>query len=397
MAVKVVTETKDVEVKMLEDVDVDYVSLVRHGANKMPFRVIKSEEGGGRSAMTVAIQSIILPTGVSMTDMAGKKGLEWMSDAKDDSVKEYDIYRKFEQLPITALKESTCQLAKLGHGAWALVGELAEGQKSDGVLTLSTDAAGKLADIPEAPMDVMFGSVDSAAAVAATFGQLFERELWSMVDVVQGTLKQSSGDPKKRKTAIVGAIDAFKNFMVVGLDAVGAVEKVDVPDLKKGASKEASSQDEGGENDMFKTDEEFKEALGKVLPEMVGPIVADSVKGAVQEAMKDFKPPAPAEDDEAGKGDGDGDGDGGNSDPSLEEVGKSIKVMQDSLKTLTDTVSKLGDQPGTDAAAGDGGGADGDGGGEEAGKGDGDGDGDGDGEGKDKKSVFSGLLTKSIT
>ena len=50
----VIKETVEKEIDFLVDVDPQFVSLVRHGANQQPFRVIKSEtEGGDSVAMIV--------------------------------------------------------------------------------------------------------------------------------------------------------------------------------------------------------------------------------------------------------------------------------------------------------------------------------------------------------
>ncbi len=42
--IKVVTEMMEKEVTFLVDVDPLFVSLVKHGANQQPFRVIKEEK-----------------------------------------------------------------------------------------------------------------------------------------------------------------------------------------------------------------------------------------------------------------------------------------------------------------------------------------------------------------
>jgi len=44
---KIVSEVKEADVTFLTDADVQFVSLVRHGANRSPFKVIKEEKEGG--------------------------------------------------------------------------------------------------------------------------------------------------------------------------------------------------------------------------------------------------------------------------------------------------------------------------------------------------------------
>lgn len=48
MPLKIVSVPVEKNVTMLEDAEVSFISLVRHGANRMPFRVMKADvEKGG--------------------------------------------------------------------------------------------------------------------------------------------------------------------------------------------------------------------------------------------------------------------------------------------------------------------------------------------------------------
>ena len=274
MGVKLVQESKTKEVDLLKDVNVEYVSLVKHGANRMPFRVVKSQsEGGDDSNMRYAIQSILLPKGTSLEDITAMKGLEYLADARTEK-QEFDGYDKLHQIDPKMFDAETMQLLKVGDG-WLLVGKLSEKADVDEALTLGKEQVEKLAEIPMSPMDSIIGDPDAAAqqALAMQFRELFEKELYAMLDVVHGSLKQAGTDPKKRKSTIISAIDGFKSFLIVGLDAIG-----------NSAAKMEKTDDKGVE-DMDLNSQEFKDAVAGIVKELA----PDIAKDAATEALKTFK------------------------------------------------------------------------------------------------------------
>jgi hypothetical protein len=331
MAVKLVTQESEKEVTLLKDADVEYVSLVRHGANRMPFRVVKQQKGGEKQNMRYAIQSIILPKGGELSSLAQTEGLEYLSEATSEHRKDFDDYFRLDQADPKMFDSESMKLLKVGNG-WLLVGALQESEKGEGTLTLSKDQVEKLASLPAAPMNAIIGDPDAAAqmAMAASFRELFETELYAMLDIVHGALKQAAAEPKKRKTQIMGAIDAFKNFLSMGLDAIGGspakMEKFERPNL--------TSKSEGDEEMDYKS-EEFAKAVGDI----VGPIVKDALTSLKDE----LKPEENAENDNKGT-------DKANDETTPEKTEKTEKAdkrvaeLESTVKALTEKIESLGDQ-----------------------------------------------------
>ena len=151
--VKVITETKSDEVVLLEDVDVEFVSLVKHGANQSPFRVVKTENKRRPNKMLKVIQSILLPKSVELKDLAEKEGLEWLSEAKVEKVEDFDEYKKVVQIPEDQFAPVSLQMVKLHeNGSFALVGELVDETAAKSALTLG-EIKQKDIEIQASPMD----------------------------------------------------------------------------------------------------------------------------------------------------------------------------------------------------------------------------------------------------
>jgi len=258
MAVKIVEkETTKRKVDFLVDTDVEFISLVRHGANRTPFRIVKSEVKGGVEKKMVVVQSILLPTGKKVEDLTQKEELAWLSEAKVDAPENFEEYVRHTQLEIEKFDQATLQLTKLDDsGAYALIGALKEGSTDENVLTLGKAEVEKLALVT--PLDEVVER-PAVMGVVNTFRDVFERELSSMLDVVYGSLKQSAQDPKKRKKMVLDSIDAFRMFLAMSLDNIGKSE------VEMGEPSELLIKPKGGMKKMFKSMEEFTEATTEVI------------------------------------------------------------------------------------------------------------------------------------
>ena len=268
---KIVSEVKEADVTFLTDADVQFVSLVRHGANRSPFKVIKEEKEGGDGKMTMVIQSILVPKNSSLEDLAKKKDCAWAVEAKTDSKETFDTYDKYVQIEEDGFVQNSLQLTKLdGNGTFAMVGSLKDG-KSKEVLTIPEQKM----DIPISPMDTAIAEADGPAFVL-TFRDMFDKELHGFLDVVQGTMNQSKVDTKKRKASVMSALTAFGNFLSIGIDAIDSNAKGGKKEEKDNAVGEAaasiikamedSKKLNGGEDmTLFKTKEDFVSAVAEIL------------------------------------------------------------------------------------------------------------------------------------
>jgi len=260
---QVESELKKKEVRFLTDAAAEFVSLVRHGANQTPFRVIKQEKEGGEEMGLMVIQSLLMPKGQGLEVLTGKEELAWLSDAKTTDVQKFETYDKYEQMPLGEFDDKSLRMVKLhDSGSWAIAGKLNDEGKATKALTLGEAEIKKIESIVANPV---FGAEVEVAApvpgIVRQFGDVFDSELRNFMDVVHGALSQSGAAPVARKKTVMNAIDAFKSFMVMALDSIGKEDvSVDVNaiDLK-------STKKEAGGEDMFKTKEEFTSAVMEIL------------------------------------------------------------------------------------------------------------------------------------
>lgn len=353
MAVKIIEEEQRKKINMLRDVDAEFVSLVKHGANRMPFRVIKldKERGGEKKTMTLAIQSIILPKGKNLDDLTKLDGLQYLSEADLTQKQDHDQYVKFPQVDPKLFDSQSMQIVKAGDG-YLIVGLMTE--KTDKqVLSLSEDQVEKLSTIPTSPMDSIIGDPDVAAqaAMVNSFRDMFDIELMSMIDIVTGALRQTSGDPKKRKNTVLSAVDAFKGFLSVGLDAIGG-NGTEMSKFEK-TQTESGGNSIGGE-EMFKNKEEFtsavNEIVNKTLDEKLPNMVGDAVTKALEKFEEKFdeKLKAKPEDNK-----GQADADAQKSDKDDKGADDPVVKLAETVKTLAEKVDKMSAQPDTDSGAAD--------------------------------------------
>lgn len=262
MAVVLHTEERRKEVTFLSDVDVKFISFVRHGANQMPFRVIKSDYSGDRpkekmGGNMLIVQSLILPEGVTLEELAKEEGMEWVLEANISKETLADGYLTYTQCSMEKMDVDSVQMVRLPKG-WAMVGKAKEDASGD-FITLGEQTAHKIGIATSAPMDAFFNE-ETASAVGVAFSELFARELYSMVDIVYGAMNQVTTEPSKRKKMVVTAIDSFKAFVSMGLDALqeksADIKEYKLIDPEKEKAKMGIS---------FESHEEFAKAVKDIL------------------------------------------------------------------------------------------------------------------------------------
>lgn len=287
MALKVKTKEVKKTITLLTDPRAGFVSLVKHAASRQPFRVIKTEKGGNVAVKSMVIQSILLPNGITVGDLAVKSEMNWLSDVSTEKSDKYDNFTKFTQISVEKFEQKSLKLVKIDKsGAFILAGQLLPGVQAEGVITLGEDDVAKASTVPIAPMDATLGQTNVDNLIAQNFAGLFDRETYSMLDIVHGLLRQTSTDPEGRKVAILTALDGYKNFIAIGLDALkdsaakleGSPEKF----IKSVKTEVQTKTTDKGEEDMelFKDREEFIEAVKGVL------VVHDATAQKVEDARK---------------------------------------------------------------------------------------------------------------
>jgi hypothetical protein len=209
--VKEVTTTIEDEVVFMVDPKVEFVSLVKYGANRAPFKVIKTDKTKEDDNMNKVVQSVLVRNDLSDENIA--KALEGI-DKRDEQ--KFNTFTAYPQVPIAKVNEDTLIVQKHEEvdGIFFVLGDLAEGTGEHGTLQV---------DVKEA--------VDYA-----TMDNLYS-ELYAMADVVGGAMRQENADADFRKTTILTTIDNFRAFAEVVLENLSekAIEKgvnaEDHPDL----------------------------------------------------------------------------------------------------------------------------------------------------------------------
>jgi hypothetical protein len=324
MPVQVIEETVDKEVTFLKDMSVEFVSLVRHGANQMPFRVIKSQQKGGESKAMMIIQSVLMPKHLELASIKEKEEMAWLADANTEKGKDFEEYRTYQQETIDNFEASSIKMIKVHEdGVWVLAGSAKDGAKLERSISLGNEEEAAAKVLPTSPMDSALPA-DVSNAAAVSFRDVFYKELDNMMAVITGVLNQRSGEAKKRKSAILNAIDAFRSFLAMGVDALnGNAAKIDERPQVQGATKTETEEEA-----MFNTKEEFLEALREGLKEEI-PGMIDEHLLALQ-SLKDAEKKA------------EGEGTEKNEEAETEGTEKKDKDKDDNeVKVLRETVDNL--------------------------------------------------------
>ena len=101
--VKEITTTIEDEVVFMVDPNVEFVSLVKYGANRAPFKVLKQEkETKEESDMNKVVQSVLVRNDLSDEQIA--KALEGI-DRRDK--KEFSTFTAYPQVPIAKVNEES--------------------------------------------------------------------------------------------------------------------------------------------------------------------------------------------------------------------------------------------------------------------------------------------------
>lgn len=190
MKVKTLTTTIEDEVVFMTDPTVEFVSLVKYGANRTPFKVLKEEKE--ENGMKKVVQSILVSN--NLTDEETAKALEGMSKKE---AKEYSTYTSYPQLPLSRCEDD---LSVVKHedieGVYVVLGTLKEGESEQGTLVVNSE---------------------KEAVDYATLDNLYT-ELYAMADVVGGAMRQENAGVDFRKSTILTAIDNFRSFAEVVLN-----------------------------------------------------------------------------------------------------------------------------------------------------------------------------------
>lgn len=192
-----IIEEIETEVQHMEDVDVTWISLVDKGANRTPFKIIKTED-----AMEEVIQSIITPLAKDFDKY--KELHNWPKEFKILKTEDHGEYSKFISIPIDEMDPASVKLVRLSEdeNVFAVVGVPLKMEGSNIIYkSVTMDKPIRLDE---------YGIV--------TFRDTFYNEIDNLLSIVNGTMELSEMDNRKKKDIIGKSLDAFKSFISAGLD-----------------------------------------------------------------------------------------------------------------------------------------------------------------------------------
>jgi len=239
--VKTITTTIEDEVVFMTDPEIQFVSLVKHGANRTPFKVLKTYKSKEEQGMEKVVQSILVRNDLSEDQTA--KALDGMSKKNAEDTGSITSY---VQCPMSRCNEETVMVVKHDEidGVYHVLADLKEDQDDKGTLLVK---------------------VEKEAVDYATLDNLYT-ELYAMADIVSGAMRQENAGVEFRKSTIISAIDNFRTFAEVVLNNLGTAEKADIavkaedhptllPFIRKEEDKSADSESIVGDKAEGTTDE----------------------------------------------------------------------------------------------------------------------------------------------
>lgn len=316
MKPKVISTIIEDEVVFMTDADIEFVSLVKHGANRTPFKILKSDKGG--VDMDKVITAVLIPTDVSDEDT-----VTLLDGYRSDEVKEYDSYKSYVQVEEDAIDLDTVEVVVLDkdHGVLGVTADLKDASKE------KKDTDGKIEPTV----------VEKDALDYATIDSLYT-ELYAMADIVGGSMRQSNVEPKARQKTILSAIDNFRSFAEILLknlkeEDIRAVKAEDHPDLAHTFAEEDGIKEPVPTFDaaafegliLGKVDQKLKELTTSMdLDTRIGEIL-DSLKKTTEsvEALTSVTEPIEA----------------------LGEKVKEVDILTKTVKSLSEDLDKLKTTP----------------------------------------------------
>jgi hypothetical protein len=250
----------------MSDVDVQFVSLVEHAANRTPF-VIMKQAGGDK--MNKAVQAILIPSTVPEEEV--QKELE---NCRTDEVKDGGSFKLYVQADQSLFKEGTLDVMKKENGVMYIIGELSDGASAE-------------------KLDIENGSVELKAANMEDLAY----EFYGLGDIVLGALYQESLSSKERTTIILTAVKSFASFTEtflgsVSKDSIKMISKDAFPDrvhtLKKEEKlPESSTTSPVSDSPESKSDDSLP--AGDEVPYVTEDRLQEMLSQMVESLKKDLK------------------------------------------------------------------------------------------------------------
>jgi len=231
------------EVVFMDDVKVEFVSLVGHAANRQPFQVIKGDKD-----MKKVIDSVLVPKEMDEEKIKelSKKHQFSLDEKQEDVLDGFDLYK---QVSDEDIDEDTKNVAVI--------------EKEDGIYGILADPKDK-----RKGTEKQFDEADMDSIIDGMF---------AMSDVVIGTLRQPQASDANRKNNILQAIDNFRKHAEAVLSNTKEDDVIDLENYEvKGENLEPLFKTEqpsepvgdDKEEDSKKVDTKISEAIEALKSEL---------------------------------------------------------------------------------------------------------------------------------
>lgn len=317
---KVTTVPVETTVTYLKEPEVSFVSLVKHGANNTPFRVIKENKEG---QMNKVVQAIKVPkdSNVDLKTIVGK-------DFRKDTVEEEGSYLVYEQVEKSVCDPDSKSVVVLDpeNNVYAVTYNLLAEKETIDTSSKWNNKTGiqlkeytKKEDGPKLPEGESNIIVSELNVKELSYWDVMD-ELYSMVEMISGAMGQSSREQNSVKDIVLDSIDNFRSYCE---NLFSDVKYSSRPkDAKTGdivtktieIMKTNDSNKKGGDTMLELKD---KEELVGIITETVDKVLKD------REDKESTKAEIKAKEDKE------------------KEKEKEINTLKDSVKALEDTITTM--------------------------------------------------------
>ena len=202
---KVISYIDEQEVGFMEEVDVEFVSLVGHAANRTPWKIIKSEDGN--MPQNSVYQLLV---GKSVDEETLNKTLEDLAlkvqEKDEESMDGFVVYKTAEDESLDLENKQVACMDQDNH-IYAVIAPLKEEVEPNKDI------------LAEKELD--YTTMDNVA-----------ENLFATMDIVLGVLRQGEGTPANKKNTIMNALDNFKKYAEAALMNSKSEDTIDIEKLE---------------------------------------------------------------------------------------------------------------------------------------------------------------------
>lgn len=232
---KAIEPTENVVIYMTEP-DAKFVSLVKRGANRTPFRIVKQQEEPGMKI----IQRLVVKKGTAVETIKSAVGEEAAGALQLASPKDAGAYTEYVQHPEESFKADTISVVSLAddNSIMAICGEMTE--KSEGFSIsrlLARKSQNHGVEVPETQETM------KAEVLKSVLSDNLWRETDALYSGINAILNQESGENGKRLDMIRTLCDNFIATLEVTIGVLKSDEISPRPEPEKAPEPEAAPAD----------------------------------------------------------------------------------------------------------------------------------------------------------